>query len=104
MSERQLAKKINAKLVANSGRGFKKGDCSTEELLIDFKETEARSYSIKLSGFRKHQKDAWREGKEAAIVVCFEQDNGRLLAIIDWHYLQELMDDRDTLKGMEREL
>lgn len=87
--EAKRAKRDGAKVVPNSGRGmFQKGDAKTSTLLIDYKFTEKGSFSINLDKFKKHEKDAWREQRHAAIVVVFEA--GRELAIMDWDRVKEL--------------
>lgn len=88
--ERQQAKKDGVELIKNSGRGLVKGDAKTDSLLIDYKFTDAKSYSLSLEGFAKHSKDASTTGRQAVIVAVFRSHRDRAIAMVDWDYLKEL--------------
>lgn len=91
MTEKKQAKKDKARLVKNSGRGLNKGDAELQKFLIDYKETDASSFTISLEKFKKHELDAIHIQKEAVIVVIFKEHNGRALAVVDWEILKDLV-------------
>ncbi len=83
--EQLEARRDGATLVANSGRGVRKGDARFGNLLIDYKFTQAKSFAVNRDAFNKHDKDAFNEGMEPVIVVVFDEVNRR--AVVDWNYL-----------------
>ncbi len=91
--EELQARKDGAKLVKNSGRGMNKGDATIGDYMIDYKFTEAASYSLNLKKFHALEKQAWREGKTAITVAVFDANRGKSGAIVDWETLKELIDD-----------
>lgn len=96
--ERKQARKDNAELVKNSGRGQRKGDARRPPLLIDYKYTEAASFSINVKAWSKHAKDSWAEGLEPCIVPIFQTHGSQCLAIVDWDYLKRLEDELVELR------
>ena len=87
--EKREAALDGAKLVKNSGRGFKKGDAVLDgNWLIDYKHND-RSFTLKSSAWSKHCRDAWNDGQyNPAIKVVF--GDGRMVAIVDWDDFNEL--------------
>jgi hypothetical protein len=86
--EKKAAKKMGAKLVPNSGRGFQKGDAKIPGFLIDFK-FNAKSFTLSLINWKKHSKDAWKQGQnEAMINIQFE--DGTSVVIIDYHTFNDM--------------
>jgi len=87
--ERRSAKKDGAKVIPNSGRGFKKGDALLdEEWLIDYKHNE-KTFTLSATSWAKHSKDAWNDGQYKPIVKVIFGD-GRTIAILDWDDFIEL--------------
>lgn len=87
--EKREAALDGAKLVKNSGRGFRKGDAVLDGTwLIDYKHNEF-SFTLKSTAWSKHCKDAWNDGHYSpAIKVIF--GDRRMVAIIDWDEFVEL--------------
>lgn len=87
--EKRSARKDGAVVVANSGRGFKKGDALLEEeWLIDYKHNE-KTFTLKSESWSKHSRDAWNEGQYKPLIKVIYGD-GRMVAIIDWDDFLEL--------------
>lgn len=89
--ELEQARKDNADLVKNSGRGMNKGDATLGKYMVDYKFTEKNSYALNLEKFKALEKQAWREDKEAITVAVFEEHRGRTIAMIDWDILKEMI-------------
>lgn len=86
MSEKKVAKHIDAKKVKNSGRGIKKGDMLKGNVVIDLKEAK-KSFTLNTGIWRKVCDDAATYGWDhiPALLVSFE--DGPLLitmAYDDW--------------------
>lgn len=81
--EKRIARDVGGRRVAGSGSmpGFK-GDVKDPKWLTEAKTTSARSYSLKLSTFRKIELEAIRASKEAALVV---EIAGRQLVVLDYN-------------------
>lgn len=99
-AEELQAKRDGAKLVANSGRGMRKGDARLGNLLIDYKFTLSKSYSLNLEQYEKFAKQAFIEGMTPVTVAVFEGNKGRTIAMVDWDYLKEL----EEIKWMYEDL
>jgi hypothetical protein len=80
--ERREAKIDGAKLVPNSGRGYKKGDAVLDGWLIDYKHN-ASSFTLTRDNWKKHSKDAWNDGHYEPLIKVVFSDNSSV-AIIDW--------------------
>lgn len=92
--EKAKALKDGASLVKNSGRGLNKGDAKTDHLLIDYKFTTKDSYSINIGDWRKHELDAFKSAdRQPVVVAIFTGHKDKSLAIVDWEFLQELMEN-----------
>lgn len=91
--EQKMAKRDGATAVKNSGRGERKGDARSDHLLIDYKFTSKGSFSLNLEKFKKHEKDAWREQLQVAIVVVYENYGNKRIAMVDYDWLLEIMED-----------
>ena len=104
--EELKARKDSAELVKNSGRGMRKGDARYQNFIIDYKFTEAKSFSLNVDKFKKHEKDAWKEGMEGCFVVVFDNSNEKSIALVDWDILKSILDDYDEIKfrmeGLEK--
>lgn len=93
-AEASKARKDGAQLVKNSGRGLNKGDAKTDHLLIDYKFTEKNSYSINIGAWRKHELDAFKSAdRQPVVVAVFTEHKDKSLAIVDWQFLLELMEN-----------
>jgi hypothetical protein len=86
--EKRQAKKDGATPVRNSGRGFRKGDATWRNYLIDYKHN-AKSFSLNLKGWQKHSIDAWNEGHKIPMIKVIFEDKTEL-AIIPWDVLEYL--------------
>src|SRR5687767_3817092 len=96
--EELKARRDGAELVKNSGRGMRKGDAKYQNFKIDYKFTEAKSFTLNIDKFKSHEKDAWREGFEGCFVTVFDKYNEKAIAIVDWDILKSILDDYDELK------
>lgn len=94
--EELQARRDDAVLVKNSGRGLRKGDARRGSFCIDYKFTEAKSYSLNKAKHKKHIMDAFKEGYEGVVVACF--DSGETIAMIDWNYLMQMDDELKELR------
>lgn len=106
--EQKFASKYGGKVVKNSGRGESKGDSEISYFLVDNKFTEAKSFSVNIEAFKKHERDAQRKNLLAAMVPVFMDYNERALAIVDWdsliNLIEELQYERDEFKFMYEDL
>lgn len=104
--EELRARKDGAALVSNSGRGMRKGDAVYRGYKVDYKFTDAASFSLNVGKFKSHEKDSWREGFEGCFVVVFDNHNEKAVAMIDWDNLKALLEDYEDLKfrmeGLEK--
>lgn len=92
MSERSEAKRIDAKLGKNSGRGMIKGDATWRDFLIDFKES-SKSFTLNQEVWAKVVTDSLKAGKDKspAIVVVLGEGNKKVrLAVIEFDLLDQL--------------
>lgn len=90
--EKRKAEKEGAKVVPNSGRGYRKGDAEYLQYLIDWKFTEGKSFALNLDKFRKHEMDAFKVNRVGIYVVEFLGRNFEAnYAICDWNYFRDLM-------------
>lgn len=93
--EQLMARKDKAELIKNSGRGMRKGDATFLNCKVDYKFTEAKSFSLNIDKFKNHEKDSYREGYEGCFVVVFENYNDKQVAIIDWDLLKDILRKQD---------
>lgn len=94
-AEKRAAKKDGAKLVANSGRGFKKGDAILyDEWLVDYKNNE-KTFTLKSTAWAKHSKDAWNDGHYKPLIKVNFGD-GRSVVIIDWDDFKALLPEEEV--------
>lgn len=91
--EKKMAVRDGNVPVKNSGRGQRKGDARGDELLVDYKFTEKQSFSLNLKAFKKHEKDAWNEQLQAAVVVVYTEFGNKRIAMVDYDWLLERMQD-----------
>jgi predicted nucleic acid-binding protein len=94
------ARQDNAELVKNSGRGMNKGDAIYRGIyLIDYKFTEAASFSVNLQKFQALQKQGWHQnnGMDSIMVAVFENHGGKAIAMIDWDLLREILEQRSIV-------
>jgi hypothetical protein len=76
-SERQVAKRIGAKLTPNSGaRPGAKGDMVVGEFLVEAKSTMHESMSIKRAWLSNVVDEALKAGKYPAVSITFTHGNG----------------------------
>lgn len=102
-AEAKKAKQDGAVLVKNSGRGERKGDARLHGYLLDYKFTERKSFACNVEAFKKHEKDAWREGYEPIIIAIFDGYKDKSIAMIDWEVLKNLFDEIIDLKDQLRD-
>ena len=98
--EKQVAKAVGGKKVANSGAtAFNKGDVTTDSFLIEAKTcmTEKKSFSIKKEWLEKNKEEAFEMGKSySALAFNFGPDTDnyyvideRLFRILKEHLEEE---------------
>lgn len=96
MSEKEIAKRIGAKLISNSGRGLTKGDMEKDigplHFLIDAK--EGKSFALSIEVWRKVCNDAMTHGVDTIPLILREFPNGVRLAMIAWDDLEALLSDK----------
>ena len=112
--EAQFAKRYGGVPVKNSGRGESKGDAIIEHLLVDFKFTDAKSYSLNIEAFKKHERSSYPTGLIPIVVPVFMQYNERAFGILDFDTLIDLLtrisdleadlsDAKDQIEGLVTE-
>lgn len=89
--EKKEAEADGAKLVKNSGRGMVKGDAHLGNHLIDYKHY-SKQYSVSVKNWKKVRDDAIREGFMIPVLSVI-LDGDIKLAVIDWEYFMELIDE-----------
>ncbi len=95
MSERGEAKRDNAKLHKNSGRGTTKGDATWNQFVVDYKEF-SKTFGLSKSVWAKAVTDALKAGrdKSPAIKVILGEGNSKIrLAVIEWELLEQLLEE-----------
>lgn len=94
--EMSLAKMLKGSRTPASGARDVKGDVRVRRLLrVEAKTTKHRSFSVTLDMLRKIEQAALGTGEMPAIVVEFNDGNGRplgSLAVVPLYVLQELVD------------
>lgn len=91
--EEEVARLFDTKPTPGSGnQDWQKGDVVTEDYILDCKNTDKDSYSIKNSLFEKYEKIAALEGKNFAVALNL---NGRKLIITP---LEDFVDIADFAK------
>ena len=92
-NEREEAKRDGAKPVKNSGRGFRKGDATLGDFVLDYKHNGA-SFTLTRKNWIKMRKDAWNSNyKYPCISVVLGEDSDVKVAIIDWDLFKQLIDE-----------
>lgn len=104
--EAKQAKRDGAVVVANSGRGMRKGDARTDDFLIDYKFTEKASYSLGVKDYQKFKIQSYSDGdRQPVVVVIFDQFKEEV-AMVDWQYLKDLVGENTEMKfrleGLEK--
>ena len=96
--EKQVAKAVGGKKVANSGAtAFEKGDVTTDNFLIECKTctTEKKSFSIKKEWLEKNKEEAFEMGKSySALAFNFGPDSENYY-VIDEKLFKELIEYLD---------
>lgn len=82
MSEKAEAKRLDAKLVKNSGRGIKKGDIVKDYRVIDLKEV-SKSFTVNMDVWAKICKDAATYSYDNIPMLVIKFPNGVRLAVMD---------------------
>jgi hypothetical protein len=67
--EKSLARQLGGRLTPASGAGFRKGDISLPEQLIESKATEKDRYTLRRSELEKIEVEAIKEGKTPVFIV-----------------------------------
>lgn len=99
-SERRVAKKLGAKLVAASGAMHgNKGDFKLPEFHGEAKSTERASISVKYEWLGKISREALERGKEPMLTLSFIYPTGQMIPWGDWVVLR-----RDTFDDMMERL
>lgn len=96
MSERGEAKRINAKLQKNSGRGkIQKGDAKWNNFLLDFKEYP-KGIRIDQNVWAKVVTDAMKSNADPALVIVLGEGNQKTrLAVIEFSLLEQLLEENN---------
>jgi hypothetical protein len=107
LQEDRVARDLEGRRQKASGASkFAKGDVRKPlEIRAECKTTGFRSYSLKLSDWRKLQAQAVQGGLEAPVMqVEFQGQGGQnvKLAVIDWSYYQELRRNAAILEDAKR--
>lgn len=95
MSERAEIKRDGAKAQKNSGRGqYQKGDAIMFPFLVDYKEA-SKSFTLNKDVWAKICTDSFKVSRELypCLKIIIGEGNDKVrLAIIEWAYLEELID------------
>ncbi len=92
MSESSEAKRDNARLQKNSGRGeLQKGDAKWYGFVVDYKEF-SKSFSISQKVWAKICTDAIKAGGRPLLKLIIGTKHKVRLAVIEWSYLEELQE------------
>ena len=93
MSERGEAKRIDAKLQKNSGRGkIQKGDAKWNNFTLDFKEYP-KGMRIDQNVWAKIVTDAMKSNSDPALVLVLGEGNKKTrLAVIEFSLLEQLLE------------
>ena len=87
-------RRIGAKVHKNSGRGQKKGDGSTDDLVVDVKEY-GKSFSISIDAWAKICTDALKVDKSKSPALCLVIGEGTKrirLGVVEWSILEDLIE------------
>ena len=101
MSEKSEIKRDGAIAQKNSGRGkYQKGDAIMHPFLVDYKEA-SRSFNINKNVWAKICTDTFKVSR--SLYPCLKLIIGDgsekiRLAVIEWEYLQQLIDGQDDGK------
>jgi hypothetical protein len=91
--EKQVAKTVGGKQIANSGAtAFSKGDVRTESFLLECKTCTKpqKTFTVHKEWFRKNQEEAFAMGKQFSAVV-FDFGDGEQHYIIDEKLFKKLL-------------
>lgn len=90
--EKSEIKRDKAKAVKNSGRGFRKGDATLNQFVIDYKHNTS-TFTLTRDAWIKMRKDSWRSNyKYPCISVVLGEDSDTKVAIIDWDVFRDLIE------------
>jgi len=95
LSEKDIAKKIGADLIKNSGRGSIKGDMKWKNFIIDAK--EGKSLQLNESVWGKICADTLTHGSDKDPMILRELPSGVKLAVIEFSVLKRLVSDCEEL-------
>jgi len=95
LSEKSEIKRDNAKAQKNSGRGqYQKGDAIMNQFLVDYKEA-SKSFTLNKDVWAKICTDTFKVSRDLypCLKIIIGEDNNKIrLAIIEWAYLEDLID------------
>lgn len=96
LQEKEVAKKLNGKLVSGSGCGnFDSGDVSTDKFLIECKTVtkDQTSFSIKEAWLHKIKEQAFEEGKEYCALAFRFSPKGKDYIVLDIDTFKMLVEE-----------
>lgn len=96
LQEKEVAKKLNGKLVSGSGCGnFNSGDVVTDKFLIECKTVtkEQTSFSVKEAWLHKIKEQAFEEGKEHCALAFRFSPKGKDYIVLDIDTFKELLEE-----------
>jgi hypothetical protein len=94
-NEKEEAKRDGAKPVKNSGRGYRKGDATLGDFVLDYKHNGS-SFNLTRKNWIKMRKDAWNSNyKHPCISVVLGEDSDVKVAIIEWELFKQLISEKD---------
>lgn len=100
MSEKTEIKRDGAVAQKNSGRGkYQKGDAVMHPFLVDYKEA-SKSFNINKSVWAKICTDTFKVSRSLypCLKLIIGEDNDKIrLAVVEWSYLQDLIDNQRGL-------
>ena len=100
MSEKGEIKRDGAKAQKNSGRNLNKGDSIWFGCVVDYKES-TRSFGITRKVWAKICTDAFTvdRNKQPVLKLILGEGNEKVrLAVVEWGFLEELLNERQTSK------
>ncbi len=87
--ERRAAKRLGGRTTAGSGNGWvRKGDVHTDDLLIEYKTTNDKSYRLVEDDLLEAEKQALIAGRDVVFGISFARSTRNWLVIPEEDYLR----------------
>lgn len=87
--EKQISEIIDGKLTKGSGAGYTKGDIQSEDLFVECKQTNAKSFRVTEQLINKLEKDSF--GSKKIPCICVQLGNKRTFYVLPDYVFEELV-------------